>query len=217
MPPHPRREFRPLVEWLERKQPLSAGLATAPAVVSSTAANPTPIKGVTIDRVTNVRGGDGTLSTPILNILVQTRQPIPGQVYNVLYLNVYNGTKQTFTASDGLTVRTSSSPPGTTFPILTGDEVWKPGQRIVFYVLSKRYYPLTPTQSAGFQFNFVEPRVTGIPGPSGIFLGVKYNPATINNVIDYIVSHGPGTINSQVGITDTANWLIPVTSHYIHL
>ena len=34
-------------------------------------------------------------------VLVQSRQPVPGQVYNVLYIVVKNGTAQTFTASNG--------------------------------------------------------------------------------------------------------------------
>ncbi len=38
------------------------------------------------------------------------------------------------------------------FPILTGNEQWKPGQILVFYVLTKKYYPVSEV-AGGFQFN----------------------------------------------------------------
>jgi hypothetical protein len=70
---------------------------------------------------------------------VQGEQPVPGQVYNVGYVTVKNGTAQTFTAQNDFTVRMTNQPKSFAgFPILTGDQVWKPGQILVFYVLTKK-------------------------------------------------------------------------------
>lgn len=93
-----------------------------------------------------------------------------------------------------------------------------PGGRIVFYVLSKKYYPLVPTQSAGFQVNFSTPAATGIPGPSGIALRIKYNPATFLKTLDYYVTSGPGAIGHQFGLPDTAIWqILPDSGKIVHL
>ena len=72
--------------------------------------------------------------------------------------------------------RTGSS--DNAFPVLTGDQVWKPKTWIVFYVLSKKYYPLSPQVAAGFQLDAGGRSSTLVPGPSGIFLRLTYDPAT---------------------------------------
>ena len=123
------------------------------------------------------------LIPPFQQVLVQHTQPVPGQVYNVLYIAVKNGTSQTFTASNGFTVRLPGTSGGhrvidDALPVLTGDQQWKPGQWTVFYVLSKQYYPLSPQVAAGFQLDAGGGISTMIPGPSGIFLRVTYDPAT---------------------------------------
>ena len=92
-------------------------------------------------------------------MLVQRIEPVPGRVYSLLFVAVMNGDPgQTFTAANGFKVRL----PGYTgshrvvdhaFPILTGDQVWKPKTWIVFYAPSKKYYPLSPQISAGFQLD----------------------------------------------------------------
>jgi len=67
--------------------------------------------------------------------------------------------------------------------------------------------------SAGFVFNFVKPQVTAIPGPSGIFLRLKYDPATFDRVLDAIVVKGPGARGHLLGLPDTAIWeVIPAGS-----
>ena len=83
------------------------------------------------------------------------------------------------------------------YPILTGNQQWKPGQFIVFYVLTKKYYPVNPQVSAGFTFNFAPGRVA-IPGPSGIFLRLPYKPATFAKTLDWIVAYGPGAQGGRV-------------------
>lgn len=240
----PLREFRPSLERLETKQPLSAGVSAAQAVgttaepsisvlttepfassgqladhqngLSVQGAGALPAPGVTrveFDRVTNPKGNNALFNPPFGHVLVQTRVPVSGQVYNILFISVYNGSGSTFTSSDNITVRTSNTPAGQYFPILQGDQEWKPGGRIVFYVLSKKYYPFTPTQSAGFQFNFISRRVAAVPGPSGIALRIKYNPATFDRVLDRAVTSGPGAIGHQFGLPDTAIWaLYPPTA-----
>lgn len=230
------REFRPSLEQSEARWPPSAGaLAQAAAGGPSTTDLPTDLSGnsgeladnqngltvrgvaaipsaratgIQLDRVTNPSGQNAEFHPPFGHVLVQTRLPIPGQVYNTLFISLYNGSGTTFTASDNLTVRTSNSPSGQQFPILTGAQVWKPGGRIVIYVLSKKYYPFTPVTSAGFEFNFVSPRTTAIPGPSGIALRIRYNPATFDRILDYYVTSGTGARGHTFGLPDTAIWAL---------
>ena len=76
----------------------------------------------------------------------------------------------------------------------------------MFYILSKKYYPLSPQVSAGFQFNFLGKANVAIPGPSGIFQRIQYDPATINNIINYVVPFGPGAKGHLLGLPDTAIW-----------
>jgi hypothetical protein len=232
MPRRPSPTFRPRIEPLEAKRPLSGGpsstsseiLRAGPVPsVSASATNSEPVvtpsaTGFKLDRITNPTPQNAKLIPPFGHVLVQDRQPVPGQVYNILFLSVLNGTGRTFTASDGVQVKTTEQHGPRAFPVLTGDQQWKAGERIVFYQLTKKYYPLSPTQSAGFVFNFVSPRATAIPGPSGIFLRLRYNPATIGNVLDRIVSSGVGAKGHELGLPDTAIWEIyPQNYHYIRL
>jgi hypothetical protein len=236
------RGFRPRLERLESKQPLSASTLVSSAVTGALTMDPSTNSGqladnqngltvqgadaipdpritrIKFDRVTNPVGSNALFNPPFGHVLVQTNLPIPGQVYNILFISVYNGSGTTLTASDHITVRTSNSPAGEEFPILTGDQVWKPGGRIVFYLLSKKYYPLTPVQSAGFRFNFDNPGSTAVPGPSGIALRIRYNPATFDQTLDRYVTSGPGAIGHQFGLPDTAIWaLFAPTAKIIHL
>jgi hypothetical protein len=152
------------------------------------------------------------LRPPFLQVRVQGGKPIPGQTYNVLYVAIFNGTARTFTAADGLTARL----PGFTgthrvtdgaVPVLTGDQVWKPKQWLVLYALGKKYYPLSPQAAAGFQLQVYGRSSTIVPGPSGIFLRLKYNPATFAKTLDWIVAFGQGAQQgngSALGLPDTA-------------
>jgi hypothetical protein len=156
---------------------------------------PDPAKspGFLIFRVTNTSAQiPYELIPPFQQVLVQGTQPVPGQVYNVGYVTVKNGTAQTFTAQNHFAVRMTNQPRSFAgFAILTGDQLWKPGQILVFYVLTKRYYPVSFV-SGGFQFNTGGKSSTAIPGPAGIFLRLKYNPATFARALDWIVAFGPG-------------------------
>jgi hypothetical protein len=146
------------------------------------------------------------LVPPFQHVLVQSRQPAPGQVYNILSVAVKNGTAQTFTASNGFTVRLSNQPRSFTFPILTGSQQWKPKQWFVFYVLTKKYYPV-PSVAGGFMLDLGGRISTLVPGPSGIFLRLKYNPATFARTLDWIVAYGQGAqlgAGAKVGLPDTA-------------
>jgi hypothetical protein len=213
----------PQVERLESKQLLSSGLASAhgasdvsaralgvadaPALRDShlAASENSEFK---IVRITNPTS-PVNLKPPFLQVLVQNTKPVPGRVYNVLQLSMKNGTGQTFTASSGLAVRLATSgkkPPD--FPILTGSDQWKPGQFITFYVLTTRYYPVSPKVNAGFTFSFA-PGPVAIPGPSGIFQRLKFNPATFAKTLDWIVAFGPGAEGgkgAKLGLPDTAIW-----------
>ena len=147
------------------------------------------------------------LIPPFQQVLVQARQPVPGQVYNVLDVAVKNGTAQTFTSSNGFTVRMTNQPRSFAgFPILTGNEQWKPGQILVFYVLTKKYYPVSPV-AGGFQFNTGGRSSTAIPGPAGIFLRLNYKPATFARTLNWIVAFGPGNeggVGAKLGLPNTS-------------
>ena len=78
---------------------------------------------------------------------------------------------------------------------------------MVFYVLSKKYYPLSPQVSAGFQLEAGGRISTMVPGPSGIFLRLPYDPATFARTLDWIVAYGPGAeggAGAKLGLPDTA-------------
>jgi hypothetical protein len=124
-------------------------------------------------------------------------------VYNVLFISVRNGTARTFDASDNFQVRL---PGGKPVPILTGTQQWQPGQVFVFYVLTKKYYPLAQIPG-GFQLNLGGRSSTLVPGPSGIFLRLKYDPAKITSQLDHIVAFGNGAQGGngpKFGLPDTA-------------
>ena len=92
-------------------------------------------------------------------------------------------------------------------PILTGNQQWKPGQDIVFYVLTKQYYPVTSQIHSGFKFNLGGASSVAIPGPSGIFLRMTYNTATFARALDSIVAFGVGAQGGKgvrFGMPDTA-------------
>jgi hypothetical protein len=144
------------------------------------------------------------LVPPFQQVLVQSKQPVPGQVYNVLQIAVRNGTAQTFTASNGFSVKLSGDP--RSFAILTGSEQWKPKQVIVFYVLTKKYYPVSPV-SGGFILDLGGATSTLVPGPSGVFLRLKYNPATFARSLNWIVAYGQGNQNgvgAKYGLPNTS-------------
>jgi hypothetical protein len=156
-------------------------------------------------RITNPNRFNNHLTPPFGHVLVQSPQPVPGQQYNVLYVAVRNGTLQSFDASSGFQVSISGQ--HASFPILTGSEQWKSGQWFIFYILTKKYYPLPSQVSSGFQFVLGGARSVAIPGPSGIFLRIKYDPATIARTLDWIVTRGPGAEGDKgvrFGLPDTA-------------
>jgi hypothetical protein len=164
-----------------------------------------PTTGFLVYRITNPTIYNNQLTPPFSHVLVQSKQPVPGQTYNVLYVAVRNGTAQTFDASSGLTVLF----PGQAgpVPILTGNQQWKPGQEFVFYVLTKKYYPLPNVVTSAFVFDLGGAKSAAIPGPSGIFLRLKYNPATFDRTLDWIVAFGPGAqggVGPKFGLPDTA-------------
>jgi hypothetical protein len=185
--------FRPTLERLEEKLALSASAPTAHSVSAHLTVPPEgqkPSYGYLLYRITNPTPFNTKLTPPFTQVLVQTKQPVPGQVYNVLQVSVRNGTAKTFDSSSGFFVRFPGQK--ATFPILTGSEQWKPGQIFVFYVLSKEYYPIPKVVDGGFEFKLDGARSVGIPGPSGIFLRLKYDPATFANTLNWIVAYGPG-------------------------
>jgi hypothetical protein len=164
---------------------------------------PTTPTGFLGHRITNPTEHKVGLKPPYYQVLVQARQPVPGQVYNLLYVAVKNATAQTFTAKNNFTVRL---PGGQFFPVLTGDQEWKPRMWIIFYIMSKKYYPLAQIPG-GFEILAGGRLSTFVPGPSAIFLRLKYNPATFARTLDWIVTLGQGAqlgLGPPKGMPDTA-------------
>ncbi|QEH34498.1 hypothetical protein OJF2_30370 [Aquisphaera giovannonii] len=198
MSERPSARFRPCLENLEAKQlpstVASLGAAArrvaAETKVQPEAVQPKPTHGYLVFRITNPSRYNNTVLPPFQQVLVQRDQPVRGQTYNILSVVVRNGTARTFTASDNLRVRLSQQNYST--PILTDDQQWRPGQWIVFYVLTKKYYPLPSQVKSGFNFNLGGARSLAIPGPSGIFQRITYNPATFPRTLDAITSFGVG-------------------------
>ncbi len=212
----PIMKFHPALDPFEAKQLLSVGPVTthaaavaahAQSAAATTAASqrrlPRSFFGFRVTNPSNLV--PYLLNPPFLSVLVQPNQPVPGQTYNVLQVAVKNGTSQTFTPSSGFTVRLNTEQ-GQAFPVLTGTQQWKPQQVIVFYILTKKYYPI-PQTYGGFQFNLGGRSSTLVPGPSAIFLRLKYNPATFNNTLGVIVAGGQGNqggLGSRFGIPNTS-------------
>jgi hypothetical protein len=231
-------KFLPGLDPFEARQMLSAAsvtmaivntkdashTATTHAVPLSNGQQPQPeaakAPGYLLFRVTNTPFQTPyELVPPFQQVLVQNAKPEPGQVYNVAYVTVKNGTGQTFTASNGFTVRMTNQPRSFAgFPILTGDEQWKPGQILVFYVLTKKYYPVSFV-AGGFQFDTGGRSSTAVPGPAGIFLRLKYNPANFASTLNWIVAYGPGNESgkgARFGLPNTAiNQLTDARTHRI--
>ncbi len=210
MPRRERSRYRPALERFEAKQLLSAFGPTAHAIdVAPIPASPTGEPLATrfnLMRITNPTPFNAQLNPPFQQVLVQPGPPPAGKLINVFFMTVRNSTAQTFDASSGFTVGLTGG--HNAFPILTGNEQWKPGQVIVFYALTTKYYPVQPAVSAGFVFNFNGSPGIAIPGPSGVFQRVRYNPATFPAVLDYIVTHGPGSKGHLLGLPDTSIWEI---------
>lgn len=230
-------KFRPDLERFEEKQLLSGGASAAHATVAHSAATaasagevatpdavPANTKGFLAYRITNPTGHFYRvgLYPPFLQTHVQTLQPVPGQVYNIIYVAIKNGTSHTFTAQNGFTARV----PGFTgnghvaykgVPMLTGNQVWKPHQWLVLYIFTKKYYPFSPQVAAGFQIQTDGRSSTIVPGPSGFIAHIKYNPATISKVINFNVAYGQGAQlgpGAAQGIGDTAiNILVSAKSN----
>jgi hypothetical protein len=197
------------VEALEAKQPLSAAAVTAPDSGQVTAAqiSHVPNHGYLVYRITNPNIHNNHIVFPVTPVLVQGPQPVPGEVYNLLFITVRNGTAKTFDASSGFRVKISGQ--SGSFPVMTGNQQWLPGQWFGFYVLTKKYYPLQNPVTDGFIFDLGNARSVGIPGPSGIFLRLKYNPATFDKTFNTIIAAGQG---SQGGAG--FKYGLPVTSLY---
>lgn len=163
-----------------------------------------PDHGYLVFRLTNPSPFNNHFVPPFGHVYAAVNPPVPGQVYNILCLTVRNGTAKTFDASSGFEVK---FPGGHAVPILTGDQQWKAGQNYIFYVLTKEYYPIRNQVTQGFTFNLGGARSIAIPGPSGIFLRIRYDPATINKILDYAITSGPGIqggAGHKTGMADTA-------------
>jgi hypothetical protein len=174
------------------------------ATARATPAAKKPDHGYLVFRITNPSIFNNHFVPPFGHVYAAVKPPVPGQVYNILALTVRNGTAQTFDASSGFEVK---FPGGHAVPILTGDQQWKAGQNYIFYVLTKEYYPIRNQVTQGFTFNLGGARSIAIPGPSGIFLRIRYDPATINRILDYAITSGPGIqggVGHKTGMADTA-------------
>jgi hypothetical protein len=198
VPGRPKARYRPGLERLEGKQ-LPSGLAAhAPdarrAAVDLPRAEPAAVKpstGYLVYRVTNPNRFNSVVKPPFQQVKVQREDPVPGGQYNILSILVRNGTARTFTAADELEVKLSQQDYAT--PVLVGDQTWDPGEWIVFYVLTKKYYPLPSQVKSGFVFDLEGARSVAIPGPSAIFQRITYSPDRFARQLDWITAFGPGS------------------------
>ena len=150
-----------------------------------------PVKGLIAFRITQAKPYPVRLRPPFQQVLVQSSKPVPGRIYNICYVAVKNGTRRTFTAANDFSVKLNNSARSKGFPVLTGSQEWKPNQWIVFYVLTQKYYPVSFV-GGGFEFDFGGVSSTAVPGPSSIYLRLKYNPATFAQRLNWIVAYGQG-------------------------
>ncbi len=209
------RIFQPSLDRLEGKLLLTAkstgvhpaAVRSATSIVTASDVVPKPNYGYLLYRITNPTIYNNQLIPPFAaHVRIGGLTPVAGQTYNILQIAVRNGTSQTFDANSNFYVR---YPGSQAVPILTGTQQWKPGQEFIFYVLSHKYYPLPSQVHSGYEFSLQGARSIGLPGPSGIFLRVKYNPATFDHTLDQIVAYGPG---NQYG--KGAKFGLPNTSIY---
>jgi hypothetical protein len=210
--PRPSPRFRPVVERCEEKQLLSAVAATATPL-------PTPGAGTVLRppipaqiehkykffRITQPNPINANPLPPFEHVFVQTPQPQPGTVYDVFSIGVRNGTPQTFTSADSLYVKLSNEKQW--FPVLTGAQTWKPGQEIIFYTLTHRFYPVPNTVTNGFEFEVNGSFGTFLGGPSATFQKITYTtPERLGKALDYILIRGSGSYRHRLGL--------PVTNLY---
>ncbi len=116
-----------------------------------------------------------------------------------------NGTAQTFDASSGFTVRFPGNP--TLFPDPDREREMEAGAGLRLLRPDQEVLSAAVPGTSGFQFNLGGARSIAIPGPSGIFLRLKYNPATFDRILDSIVAFGPGRRGGtgiKYGMPDTA-------------
>ncbi len=214
------RKFNPGLDPLEARTLLNAPptgpniLAASHPATASVGARQGSSEKLSFFRITNPTPTNAILIPPLATVRVQDVAPKVGGTYNILFITMRNGTNRTYTSADTLSVTTTGDP--RSFPILTGNQTWEPNQVMIFYLLSKKYYPLSPQYSAGFVFKIDGSSGTAIPGPSGIYLRIKYNPATIDGILNYAAIDGPRTRGALhlLGIGDTALWEFePVVVH----
>ena len=203
-------KFRPVLETIESRMLPSGSPAVLAAVGSATSGGssmtPSSSRKLTIFRITNPTPTSAILIPPLDTVRVQQVVPKVGGTYNITFVTMRNGTDRTYTAADNLSVTTTGNPQN--FPILTGNQTWAPNQVMIFYILTKKYYPFSPQYNAGFVFKIEGSKGLAIPGPSGIFLRIKYDPATIDKILNYAAIDGPKTKGNLhlLGIGDTAQW-----------
>ena len=178
---------------------VASGRELGPPLPDSAPSNNKPLTGYLAYRITQPNRFNNHITPPFGHVLVQPAQPVPGHVYNVLYITVRNGTTQTFNASSQFYVKFPGQP--YSFPIMTGDQTWKPGQNYTFYVLTNKYYPMPNPATSGYVFSLGGAISVGIPGPSGIFLRMRYNPATIDRNLDAIVLKGQAPRAARASLT----------------
>lgn len=231
MPDRPIVRYSPRVEGLEPKR-LPSGLAPADPAIQALAARRAaarggieragapqdeaprvepqaakPTTGFLVYRITNPTRFNNVLKPPFDQVLVQRERPVPGQTYNILSIAVRNGTNRAFDVGDGLEVKFPQQAYDT--PILTGDRRWEPGEWMVFYVMTKKYYPLPSQVTSGFEFNLGGARSVAVPGPSAIFQRIKYDPAKFPRQLDAITAFGVGAQGGR-GV----KYGLPVTNIY---
>ena len=114
---------------------------------------------------------------PFGQVRADSAHLVPGAVYNLALLTVRNGTSQIFDSRSGFSVSVAGSSGSQAFP--QGPNPWKPGDVLVFYVLTKNRF--APNFTFDFQGNKSEK-------PSNIYYNIQYNPTTFPGFLNSLVS-----------------------------
>ena len=208
------RRFRPGLEPLEEKQPLSAGASTAHLADVKAAGRGgqrrrrggRPAAGPPLAGRGAVEAGsryrlprvpphepdrfNNHTDPPFGHVLVQARQPVPGP--GLQHPLRRREERDGPDVRREQRVRRQVPRPALLLPDPDGDRAVEAGAGFIFYVLTKKYYPLPNQVTSGFEFNLGGAMSIAIPGPSGIFLRMQVQPRHVRQDPRLIVARGQG-------------------------
>lgn len=191
----PTPKIHPTLERLEEKRLPSTGLLTTPFLNPRSGFQPADALGslrVVSDCPRNQPGrtrlgtfdlipDTGSLVPPFVQVRANSISPVPGATYNLAFLTIRNGTTRSFNAQSGFAVKVTGQQTARPFP--SGSQQWKPGEVLVFYILTKDTFPPSLT------FNFAGSKEER---PTNIQFNIQYRPNTFAGELNAIVARSVG-------------------------